>query len=215
MNTYHHLLSVCRLSVIFALSVCSIAIVSTLTDHILAVLLSTTFGFILSQDVFSNFNLVICSLLSGCPSVPHRFKSICDQVLHRTFLSFAGIDFRRSNTVKVHLIYFALEFLKGIILLSVSLIIVYFTFTASNSPQKDLASTILGGFVLGSFFLLQVSDALQRVYLFGVFRNPLFPWTCDNIAKFKSRRKFLRYFSMPRTIVTNYGKHLPCIYLMC
>lgn len=192
----------------FLLSVCSVAIVSAVSDHTLTVLLSTLFGFILSHDIFSTFGLLIWSLLSVCTSLPRRLKPLCDRLPDRIFLSLTGIDFRKTNSIKVHLVYFVLTIFKGVILLSVSLVILYFTFTAADIASKDLALTVLGGFVLGSFVLVGVSDALQRVYLLRVFRNPLFPWTCDNVAKFKSRRKLLRYFSIPRTLTTNYGKHL-------
>ena len=191
----------------FLLSVCSVIIVSAVTDLTLTVLLSALFGFIFSHNIFSIFSLLMCSLLSVCRSLPFRLKSLCDEVFDRIFLSLTGIDFRKTNRIQVHLVYFALSIFKGAILLTVSLVILYFTFTATDIPSKDLALTVLGGFVFGSFVLIEVSDALQRVYLLGVFRNPLFPWTCDNVANFKSRRKLLRYISIPRTQTTNYGKH--------
>ncbi len=60
---------------------------------------------------------------------------------------------------------------------------------------------IVGGLLLSVYLLLRASDSLQSVYICG---NPLHPWTCDNAAKFKTKRRLLRCFAAPRAIALHY-----------
>ena len=188
----------------FLLSVVSIVIVSVLPDPALSALLATTFTFILSHNLFFTFNLLLCCLLSVCPLASSKLKTLCSSL--RKFVSLTGIDCRKTESIKLYLLYWTVSILRDALLLGVGLVIVYFTHTAVDAAGRELATSVTGGLLLGALLVGVVSDGVQGVYILGVVRNPLHPWYCDNATRFKTRRRLLHYFAFPRTLVSNYGE---------
>ena len=188
----------------FIMSSISVAIVVLLTNSTLSVLLATTFGFVLSQDIFTFLKspIYLLSLISHMK----LFTSIRQQLTTKTFVSFYGWDFQKLSSLKAVVIHYTTSMIKGAVLLGTSLVVVYFTFTSSGETE-DLGTSISAGFVIGVFCLLQGSHILQKIYIFGMLRNPLFPKQSENIAKFNKRRQLLHYFSIPGGFAQTYCKY--------
>ena len=195
-----------RLLVQFLLSVVSMVIVSVLPDSALSALLATTFTFILSHNLFFTFNLLLCSLLSVCPLAGNKLNALCSSL--GKFVSLTGIDCHKTESAKVYLLYWTASLLRDALLLSVGLVVVYFTHTAVGAAGRELATSVIGGLLLGALLVGVVSDRVQGVYVLGVVRNPLHPWYCDNVTRFKTRKRLLRYFAFPRALLSNFGECL-------
>ena len=195
----------CRLTVMFFISSISVAIVVSLAtlNGIVSVLLATAFGFFLSQDIFTCFKVPIylLSLLSKTKFL----NSVHAQFTEKTFTSFYGWDCQTMSTVKNLAIHYLISIINGTTLLAASVVIVFFTFLSSGDA-KEMGTKITAGMVIGLFCLLQGSSMLQRIYLFGVLRNPLFPKQAENVAKFNKRRKLLHYASIPARLIHTYGE---------
>ena len=189
----------------FIMSSISVAIIVVLlTNSTLSVLLATTFGFVLSQDIFTFLKspIYLLSLISHMK----RLTSIHQQLTTKTFVSFYGWDFQKLSSLKAVVIHYTTSMIKGAVLLGTSLVVVYFTFTSSGET-KDLGTRISAGLVIGVFCLLQGSHILQKIYIFGMLRNPLFPKQSENVAKFNKRRQLLHYFSIPGGFAQTYCKY--------
>lgn len=187
-----------------SISVAIVASLATLNDT-LSVLLATAFGFLLSQDLItsSKIPLYLLSLLSRAKIL----RSVYVQVTDKTFTSFYGWDCQTMSDLKFLAVHYVISIIKGATLLAASLVIVYFTFL-SNGNAEELGTKIAAGIVIGLFCLLQGSNILQRIYLFGVLRNPLFPMQAENVTKFNKRRKLLHYVSIPARIIHAYGEFI-------
>ena len=203
-----------RLVVMFFLSLVSVIIVASLTNHTLSVLLATAFGFLLSHDIFLNTKAILTILIFPCKLGFNLRRNL----FTKTFVSYSAIDFHTVNDYKSYLTHFMVSVFKGTVFLAVGLTVVYFMFTLNNS--EELVTSILAGCVIGLYMLLKISDNLQSVYIFKLFRNPLFPNQCENTSKFKKRRNWLRYFSLPRRLFVTYCKchnktmHAQCMFLV-
>ena len=197
----------CRLVIMFFMSSISVAVVASLAtlNDTLSVLLATAFGFLLSQDLItsSKIPLYLLSLLSRAKIL----RSVYVQVTDKTFTSFYGWDCRMMSNLKYLAVHYVISIIKGATLLAASLVIVYFTFLSSGNAE-ELGAKIAAGIVIGLFCLLQGSNILQRIYLFGVLRNPLFPLQAENVTKFNKRRKLLHYVSIPARITHAYGEFI-------
>lgn len=182
----------------FILSLIAVTIVASLTDHTLSVLLATAFGFLLSQDIFLNTKALLSFVTLPCKIG----SSLRNQLFNKTYISYSAIDFHSVDNYKSYLIHLLVSAFKGAFFLAVSLTIVYFVFTLSSA--EELVTSIIAGCVIGLYVLLQFSDTLQSVYIFKIFRNPLFPKQCENAEKFKKGRNRLRYLSIPRRLIVTY-----------
>lgn len=181
-------------------------VVSAISDQTLSLLLSTAFGFVLSQNIFHTASSLLCALLSLCPAVRAKLEAHCNS--YKMFVSVTGIDCHRMRQLKLSILYWAFSSVRSALLLGIGLVVVYLTFTVTDGAARVLVMNIIGGLILGTYVLMRVSNGLQKVYLFRVFRNPLFPWTCDHWAKFKTKRKMLQYFATPRALGITYGRPL-------
>ncbi len=160
------------------------------TTH--SVLLSTAFGFTLSHNLPHTLYLLLCAV---CPTKRLKWTS------SKLFVSLVGIDCHRLKMLKLSTLYWFISCLRAGLLLGVALVIVYFTSTVIDTIGTG---NIVGGLLLSVYLLLRASDSLQSVYICGLVRNPLHPWTCDNAAKFKTKRRLLRCFAAPRAIALHY-----------
>lgn len=192
-----------RLTIMFVVSSISVVIVVLITNDILSILLATMFGFLLSQDVFTFIKspLFLLSLFSDAMLI----QSTHNQLANKTFISLYGWDCQTLSSIKTLAIHYTVAIIKGTSLLGTSLVIVYFTFTLSGSAE-GLGIRITAGLVIGLFCLLQGSQMFQRIYLFGIFRNPLFPKQSENVLKFNKKRTLLRYFSIPGGYIQAFGE---------
>lgn len=199
------MLLLCRLTVMFFISSISVAIVASLAalNDTVSVLLATAFGFLLSQDIFTCFKVPIYLLL--LLSKAKFLHSIHTQFTEKTFTSFYGWDCQTMSTLKNLAVHYLISIIKGATLLAASIIIVYFTFLSSGDAE-EMGTKIAAGIVIGLFCLLQGSNMLQRIYLFGVLRNPLFPKQAENVTKFNKRRKLLHYVSIPARLIHTFGE---------
>lgn len=159
-----------------------------------SLLLSTALGFALSHNLPHLLHLLLRTL---CPCRKLDWASA------KLLVSLTGIDCVRVKQLKCSVLYWCVASVRSGLLLGIALLVVYFTWTASD---PTVPMNILGGVLLGVYVLVKVSDQLQTVYLCGVIRNPLFPWVCDNIVTFKTKRKLLQYCALPRAIGLHYGK---------
>lgn len=169
----------------FLLSVFSTATV-VITRHYsnstTALLLAAITGYVLSQDLFFFTNILSNHTHKGSP-----------------------LGFKAKKSTRKIFFYRALaSTVRGSILLVVSALLVYFSSTASGMAKR-LASRVTGSCVIVLTLLLLTSNACQRLYVLGLFRNPLYPWRSEQVEKFKSWRKKLSVSSLPRTLVLTYG----------
>ena len=189
----------------FFISSISVAIVASLTmlNDTVSTLIATAFGLLLSQDIFTCFKVLIylLSLLSKAK----LFYSVCAQHTDKTFISFYGWDCHTMSNLKTIAIHYLVSIIKGTTLLAASLVIMYFTFLSSGDVE-EIGTKIAAGTVIGLYCLLQGSHMLQRIYLFGVLRNPFFPKQAENVTKFNKRRKLLHYVSIPARLIHTYGE---------
>ena len=172
----------------FTASVVSVVIVAALTDRSTAVLLGAAFGFLLSHDVFLVPKVLSCSFGS------------------KVFTSFHTAHFHPVSDLKTYLISIAIVAIKGTVLLSVSLVITYFTFSASGDSE-NLARTIVAALLIGLYCFIQLAHRLQGIYIARFFRNPLHPHSSESAEKFQRKRQLLSYISVPTKLITTYGKH--------
>ena len=189
----------------FFISLISVAIVASLAtlNDTVSVLLATAFGFLLSQDIFTCFKapIYLLSLLSKAKFL----HSIRTQFTDKTFTSFYGWDCQMMSNLKTIAVHYLISIIKGAILLAASLIIVHFT-SLSSGGAEEIGTKITAWIVIGLYCLLQGSNMLQRIYLFGVLRSPLFPKEAENVTNFNRRRKLLHYVSIPVRLIHTYGE---------
>ena len=190
-----------RLTIMFIVSLGSVATVVSLTDGTLLVLLATTTGFLLSQDIFTCFKspIYLLSLISDVKLL----QSARYQLSTKTFVSLYGWDNRKMANLKTIAIHYLVSMIKGSALLGTSLVTVYFTFE-SSSDAEEVGTNVTAGFVIGLFCLLQGSHVFQRIYLFGTLRNPLFPNQSENVSNFNKSRNLLHYISIPGRLIYKY-----------
>ena len=195
----------CRLLAMFTISVVSVTIPAALTNRTTAVLLATAFGYLLSQDIFSNLKALACLLNSKCKPITRLSHHFWKGVFSKTFSSYCHIDFHPISGLKSFLLHVTVTTLEGALLLSSGLVIVYFTFNTSGSGA-NLATTSVGSVLIGLFIVITLSDTFQGVYFLRLFRNPLFPKCSGSTKKFKRCRKYLSYLTIPRRLALAYGK---------
>lgn len=186
---------------ISSISVAIVASLATLNDTV-SVLLATAFGFVLSQDIFTCFKAPI--YLLSLTSKAKFLHSIRTQFTDKTFTSFYGWDCKTMSNLKTIAVHYLIS-IKGATLLAASLVIVYFTFLSSGDAE-EVGTKITAGTMIGLFCLFKGSDMLQKVYLFGVLRNPLFPKQAENVTIFNKRRKLLHYISVPVRLIHTCGE---------
>ena len=189
----------------FTISAVSVAIPAALTDRTTAALLATAFGYLLSQDIFSNLKALGCLLTSKCKPISRLSNHLWKGIFSKTFSSYCRIDFHPISGLKSYLLHLTVSTLEGALLLSSGLVIVYFTFTTSGSGA-NVATAIIGSVLIGLYIAITVSDTLQGVYFLGLFRNPLFPKCSGSTEKFKRWRKCLGVLSIPRRLAVAYSK---------
>ena len=190
----------------FTISVVSVTIPAALTDRTTAVLLATAFGYLLSQDIFSNLKALACLLAdSKCKPISRLSHHLWKGVFSKTYGSYCRIDFHPISGLKSFLLHLTVTTLEGALLLSSGLVIVYFAFNTSGSSANP-ATTRVGSALIGLFIVITLSDAFQGVYFLRLFRNPLFPKCSGSTEEFKKWRKYLSYLSIPRRLALAYGK---------
>ena len=162
-------------------------IVAALTDRSTAVLLGTAFGFLLSHDVFLIPKTLSCSFAS------------------KVYTSFHTVRFQPVSNLRTYLVSLAVVAVKATVILSVSLVISYFTFTASGDSEV-LARTVMAALLIGLYCFVQLAHSAQGVYIIRLFRNPLHPHNSENAEKFQRRRQLLGYISVPTKLVATYGE---------
>lgn len=182
----------------FLISSIFVAIVVSLHDDILSVLLATTFGFLLSQDVFTCLKspMYLLSFISKSKFL----QSVHNQITTKTFTSLSGWDVNALSELRLFVFHYLVSIIKGAALLGTSLVIVYFTFTSSD----ELGTRITAGLVIGLFCLLQGSCMFQRLYILRIFRNPFYPRQYENVTKFGRKRRLLHYFGIPAGFIHTY-----------
>ena len=193
----------CRLLVMFILSVVSMAIPAALANRTASILLATVFGYLLSQDIFSNLKVLACLLTSKCKTVSRLTRPLWEGVFSKTFTSYCHLNCLPISGLKSYLAHLAVAAIEGTILLSISLVVVYFTFSRSH---EKLPTTAVGSVLIGLYVAVIVSDSLQGVYVLGLFRNPLYPKHSGSTEKFKTWRKRLGYLSLPRRLTVAYSE---------
>lgn len=190
----------------FFVSSISVAIVAYLAtlNYTVAVLLATSFGFILSQDLFTCFKspLYLLSLLTNAKFL----HSVHSQFTNKTFTSLYGWDCRTMSSWKIVGVHYLISVIKGAALLAASLVIVYFTLLSNGDPKQEIGTQITAGIVISLYCLFQGSSMLQKVYIFGVLRNPLFPKQVEDVTNFNKRRKLLHYASQTVGLIYSYGE---------
>lgn len=187
----------------FTGSLVSVVTVTVLTDRSVAVLLAAAFGYVLSQDIFSNVK-VLGYIISKCGPFL-RLRSPCRRVFSKTFGSYSSLDFHPISDPRSYAATLAIGILKGVILLTISLVITHFAFDLSGGAE-DLTQTIVASSLIALYVVSLASDSLQGVYVLRVFRNPLHPHNCENVEKFRKKRKLLSYISVPKRLTALYGE---------
>lgn len=173
----------------FLLSLVSTVIVGVIahySSYTAALLLASASGYLLSHD--------LSSLLSTVSSL----------------IRFIFRHNRNSSNIqwKAHTRHAAISCLRGSVLIVISLLLVYFSSTAREEPRA-VAGRVLGSCVVALCLILSISGASQRIYILGLFRNPLHPWkSSDDIQKYKLWRKRLSYCSfLPQLALTYCESH--------
>lgn len=187
----------------FLISSMFVAIVVSLHNDTLSVLFATVFGFLLSQDLFTCLKspMYLLSFISKSKLL----QSVHNQITTKTYTSLCGWDFNALSKLRTFVFHYLVSIIKGTTLLGTSLVIVYFTFT-SNGESGEFGTRITAGLVISLFCLLQGSYMFQRLYILGLFRNPLFPKQCENVTKFERKRRLLHYFGIPGGFTRVYCK---------
>ncbi len=186
---------------VFTLSLIATSIVAVLTNRSIAVLLGTAFGFFLSQDLFSHLKVLGYLLASKCSRI------WCGDVFSKTYASYFLLgDFKAIATLEKYWRVFAASVVRWVALLLLSLILVYFTFQHSHEA-KSLGRIILAIALIVGYLFTVVSDNLQRIYIFGVVRNPFYPHGFENAQKFRRKRALLGYASLLRRLMIGYGNY--------
>lgn len=186
-------------------AVAAVAAVASLSDRAMAALLASLAGFLLSQDVFTWFSAGVSALASKCGPLTGTLRA-CDGVFSSSYLLLCSFRFKPLSGVKSLLLSLLVATPKAAVLLGGSLAVLYFSFGAEGGGER-LARTVAGGVLVGLCLLLRLSDALQRVYVLRLFRNPLFPRECSNGRRFRARKNVLAGFSVPRRIILAYGEN--------
>lgn len=195
----------CRLVVMLSLSVSTVAAVAALSDRALATLLASLVGFLLSQDIFTYFSAVVVALTSKCASLTNVLRT-CNRVFSSSYLLFCSFRFEPLSGVKSFVLSLLVSTPKAAFLLGSTLVVLHFS-SGAQGREERFARTITGGVLIGLCLLLRLNDALQRVYVLRLFRNPLFPHECSNIKSFQAKRKTLVGFSVPRRLILAYGEN--------
>lgn len=192
---------------VFIASIVSLAIVVSLND-ITSFMLLTAFGFLLSQDVFSNFKAVLFVLSSKRQNRIDGFvNSSYKNVFKKTFTSYGGIrGVRMTLNSSSYLLSLLLPVLGGALLLAGGSVCVYFTSTVERAGTRDLLTKIFPGVTIFLCVFVIVSDSLQRPYIFGIVRNYFYPKLTGDVAIFKRKWKRLHCFSVPRRIILHYSE---------
>ena len=178
-----------RLLVMFLLSLISVLLVAVVGAHsrLAGLLLAACFGYTLSQDL-SHFVRIFWSITCKRP----RFKIPTLIWFHNKF----------ATNWKVFVL---ISVLKGVVLLSLSSLLVYVTFMAKCSARVTASETV-GGCVLALSVLLWLSATSQGIYVLGVLRNPLHPWNLKTVKKFKQHKVIPCFYGTPLRIILDYGK---------
>ncbi len=186
-------------------SVISIGIVIPLSNNIVALMLLTAFGFLLSRDLLNNFGVFVYLIASRHQNrISRAVISTWNKISSKAYKEI--IDFRSISPFCVYLASFSLTFLKGAVLLVLSLLGIYFTSTLGAADTRELLTTIFSGCTIGLCVLLSLSDILQQPYYFGMVRNFFYPKLTGTIAQYKLKRERLQYASVPRKIVLVYSE---------
>lgn len=198
-----------RLLIAFVASVVSIAIAVSISNVTAFTLLMTTFGFLLSSDIFYHWKAMLCLLSSKQSNRVTKFVySSFSRVFTKTFVSYSGLGgVRLMADVRSYLISFLLSFLRGSIVLAGGLVCIYFTSKVENMETRGILTKSFSGITVGLCTLVLVSDAFQRPYFLGIFRNCIFPKSASRIEKSKAHRRKLHYASFPRRIMIHFSEH--------
>ena len=177
-----------RLLVVFLLSVFStltVAVTGQYSSSTATLLLATTTGYLLSQDLFLITNILM--------NYSRRKSSV-------------GFEANRSIRVrqKSFFRHILVSSVRGCLLLIVSVLLVYFSSTAKDTAKR-VAGRVAGSCTVALTLFLWTSGTCQGIYVLGLFRNPLHPWRSEDVQKYKSWRKKLSFCSMLRTLVLTYG----------
>ena len=169
-----------RLLVMFLLSGFSTTLITITAQYgssTASLLLAATTGYLLSNDLF--FLSTDTLSITRISSTRVRCKSLFRHLL--------------------------VSSLRAIVLLIVNLLVVYFSSTAKDRAKR-IAGRVIGSCVIALTLFLWAGSACQGTYILRLIRNPLHPWRTDNVQRYKSRRKRLRYCNIPGALMLSYGQ---------
>lgn len=162
--------------------------------------LATACGFLLSQDLFIHLKVLGYILAVKCS------RSWCRDLFSKTYASYFLIgDFKPVVTLGNYVRVLAAGVLRGVSLLLLSLILVYFTFQLGNDAKR-LGRLVFAVALAVGYLIILLNDNLQSIYILGVIRNPFYPRKCQNVEKFKRKRALLSRTSVLRRLLLGYGK---------
>ena len=176
-----------------------------LNDVLIFVMLATTFGFLLSHNIFSHFKALLCLLSTKRNNrISRCLYSSADSVFSKTFVSYTGLGSARLMLgFRSYFTSVVFSVVKGSVVLAGSLVCVYYTSTVQDMETRKLLTEIFAGTVIGLYGVVVISDSIQRPYFLGVIRNWVFP----KYPRHKSRRRRrLHWASLPRRVIVFFGK---------
>ena len=184
----------------FLLSVIGTVIVSFAASGNALVSSGTVLGFILSHNIVTYLWLALAHFFCCCRL---RLVKVPSQLLHNLHWSAWMMDFKTVANWRHLVAMLVCGMLKDFIVLAGSLTAVQLSYMYSSEPFV----TGLAGCVIGLWLLLTAMGSLNGLFVMGgLVRNPLHPKISQSAQKLQHRKKLLRYLSIPRRVLSTYGK---------
>lgn len=189
------------------MTIIALIVGTTIRNATASLLLLTSFGFFLSQDIYVYTKVFLYKISCICNNRLGRFIiSKTHRVFSTTLQSYSGVG--DVHQLKKYWICFSsLGLIRNYLMLLISLLIIHYTsiLNIATSRREQLAQImsivwiVLNGLVLAN-------DQLQMTYLFGIIRNLLQPKLSSNLLKYDQKKTIADMISIPRKIILAYRK---------
>ena len=159
------------------------------------------FGYILSLDLSALCNQLVnfCkSKIQKKKTTPNNGAIVTTDENQSQFSSHIGFGWQWGW--KELLVHFVMLILIGGIAGACSYVTSQTT-NVNNAVYHGLGYTLIGLLVIEEIF-----DIIQSVYIFGIFRNPLFPCNVQSTELYSRRKRLLHRISYIWRILSNIGK---------
>ena len=186
----------------FLFSAISTVIIAVITSRLIAVILATVFGLLLSQDIPLILLTVAAVLYKLLPS-----RLMSDRLTVTRPLSYSSLTMMTLTSTRTMLVVqVVLMLAKVVAMLAVSVVIVYYTFPYTGDSELLLINAFAGVLVT-VYFVIIVLDSIQPLYCCaGLLRGPIHPRHSTSVDKFINHRQCLTRSTLPRRVAATLSK---------